>query len=124
MKRFHVPLESAQKLRLRQLETEELKLTPLYRELETIAELGRQLQLDLTRETMRVADPALALRSFDLEIQTTDSTSFTARLRWDTSPSVQVSAIAKPSSPGATSSAYGYLLSCVLWLGGSPRRAR
>ena len=68
MKRFQFPLESVQKLRLRQLETEESRLAPMYRELETIEETGRQIQLEISRESMRVADPALALRSFDLEI--------------------------------------------------------
>ncbi len=68
MKRFHFPLESAQKLRLLQLEGEEAKLAPLYRELETLEEAGRQVQLELTQETMRLTDPALALQSFDLEV--------------------------------------------------------
>lgn len=68
MKRFQFSLESVQKLRLRQLETEESRLAPMYRELETIEETARQLQLELARETTRVADPAFAPRSFDLEI--------------------------------------------------------
>ena len=66
MKRFHFPLESAQKLRLQQLETEESRLGPLYHELETIEADGRKIQLELSQETMRVADPALELLSFDL----------------------------------------------------------
>jgi flagellar export protein FliJ len=68
MKRFQFSLESVQKLRLRQLETEESRLAPMYRELETIEETARQLQLEVARETTRVADPAFAPRSFDLEI--------------------------------------------------------
>lgn len=67
MKRFHFPLESVQKLRLRQLEIEESKLGSLYRELEALDETGRKLQLDLSEEARRVTDPALVLRSFDFE---------------------------------------------------------
>lgn len=68
MKRFHFPLESVQKLRLQQLESDEAKLAPLYREVEVIEDSMRKLKLELSREEMRVADPALALRSFDLEM--------------------------------------------------------
>ena len=68
MKRFHFTLEPVQKLRLRQMETEEAKLAPLYREMEAIEESGRQLKLDLAQEERRIADPAIALQSFDFEL--------------------------------------------------------
>ena len=68
MKRFHFPLDSVQKLRLQQLESEESKLALLYRELEAIEEAGRAIQLEMSREMKRVADPALALRAFDFEV--------------------------------------------------------
>ena len=68
MKRFHFSLESVQKLRLQQLESEEAKLAPMYREMETIEESGRLIKLELSREEMRIADPSLTLRSFDFEL--------------------------------------------------------
>ena len=68
MKRFHFTLESVQKLRLQQLESEEAKLAPMYREMEAIDEAGRLMKLELSREEIRIADPAVALRSFDFEL--------------------------------------------------------
>ena len=68
MKRFHFPLESVQNLRLRQLETEEAKLGPIYRELEAMEQADAQIKQELVAEQARVSDPAIILRSFDLTV--------------------------------------------------------
>lgn len=68
MKRFHFTLESVQKLRRQELESEEAKLGPMYREMEALEESERQIRMELSREQTRLADPAVALQSFDFEL--------------------------------------------------------
>ena len=68
MKRFHFTLESVQKLRRLELESEEAKLAPMYREMEALEESERQIRLEVAREQTRLADPSVALQSFDFEL--------------------------------------------------------